>query len=657
MPAVAPLDSNAPELPRWVLLTGVLTVVALVYLPTVTFGFVYDDRWTIVGNGFLRVPSDLGLLLTKDAAALHVPDSFRPTLVAFDALAYQLFGLHAPTHHAVSIALHLGVCAVIAQWLRGLAAPLPLAMTTVAVIGTLAVHAEAVTMISFREDLLAALLGLLAMVVASRSLSSGPRARLAQLPLAGLLMALATGAKMSAAAVPLLFWLVESLSPWRPTAPRGRRLVATLCLVAGVVIALVLVRHTHGAWTPYGGDDNLRLHASRAGLSAVLAASTQIHLGYLQQMLIPLGLSPEYVDQGASWTAPATLFASAALAGLLACGLYWARARPQLSLAILGAFILALPTSNLFAMPNMRADRFMYLPSLPVCLGVAIACLGLGRLAARRFQRQSLLVVPAVLVVIVQGGVAQATTHAYRSDSQLWEVALRRAPSSARANAMAGLLLLGTVRREEQGSRAATALPHVRAHCARAERLDPLYELPQLCYARLATAEKRWAEAYERFDRALQLSVDRNDRILAALAQVSLDLPSVPGSDPKKHVAVGLAHLERALREYPYSSEVHAVAGQIYHRLGHPDLARAHYDRARLLHPERWDIVFWGLELEVDLGHAAAARQAWAKLHQDPVLEGADAASRSAMAARIRDAQHLFQSPDKVPRDPLEYAP
>lgn len=649
---MASLDSNAPELPRWVLLTGVLAVVTLVYLPTVTFGFVYDDRWTIVGNGFLRVPSDLGLLMTKEAAALHVPDSFRPTLVVFDVLTYQLFGLHAPTHHAISIALHLGVCAVIAWWLRGLAAPLSLTMATVAVFGTLAIHAEAVTMISFREDLLAALLGLLALAVAGRSISSSRRASLVQLALATLLMALAAGAKMSAAVLPLLFWLVESLSPWRPAAPRKRRLVATFMLAAGVAVALLLVRHTHGAWTPYGAEENLRLQASRVGTSAVLAASAQIHLGYLQQMLIPVGLSPEYVDRGASWAAPATLLASAALAGLLACGLCWAKARPHLALAILGAFILALPTSNLFAMPNMRADRFMYLPSLPVCLGIAVACLWLGRLAARRFQKKSLLIVPAVAVLIVQGGVAQATTHAYRSDSQLWEVALRRAPSSARANAMAGLLLLGTVRQEEQGSRAATALPHVRAHCAKAERLDPLYELPQLCFARLAAVEKNWTEAYERFTRALQLSLDRNDRVLAALAQVSLDLPSLPDSDPEDHIARGLAHLERALREYPYSSEVQAVAGQICHRLGDADRARAHYDRARLLHPERWDIVFWGLELEVDLGHAAAAHQAWAKLRKDPVLEGADPASRSAMAAKIRDAQHLFQSPDKVPRDP-----
>jgi tetratricopeptide (TPR) repeat protein len=388
------------------------------------------------------------------------------------------------------------------------------------------------------------------------------------------------------------------------------------------------------------------------GTSAVLAASTQIHLGYLQQMLVPLGLSPEYVDQGASWTAPATLLASGALAAMLACGLRWARTRPRLALSILGAFALALPTSNLWPMPNMRADRFMYLPSLPVCLGIALACLWLGRLAARRFRRQSLLVMPAVLVVIVQGGVAQATSHTYRSDSQLWDVALRRAPDSARANAMAGLLLLGNVRGEEQGNKAGVALAHVRAHCANAERLDPLYELPQICFARLAVHEKRWAEAHQRFSRALDLSVDRHDRILVAIAQLSLDLPSPPGSPPLDHAAAGLAQLERALREYPYSSEVQAVAGQIYHRLGHPERARTHYDRARSLHPERWDIVFWGLELELDLGHAAAARQAWVQLHDDPALEGADAASRSAMAAKIRDAQHLFQSPAKVPVTP-----
>ena len=57
------------------------------------------------------------------------------------------------------------------------------------------------------------------------------------------------------------------------------------------------------------------------------------------------------------------------------------------ALAILGTFALMLPTSNLFGMPNMRADRFMYLPSVAIVIGLAEGCIVIGRSLASRSHR------------------------------------------------------------------------------------------------------------------------------------------------------------------------------------------------------------------------------------------------------------------------------
>ena len=101
------------------LMLGVLLLCGLVYLPTLTFDLVYDDHWTILANGFLREPGDLELLLGPQAHARHVPDAFRPTLVAFDMASYQLLGVEPWRHHAVSVLLHMGVVGLLAAWLRG----------------------------------------------------------------------------------------------------------------------------------------------------------------------------------------------------------------------------------------------------------------------------------------------------------------------------------------------------------------------------------------------------------------------------------------------------------------------------------------------------------------------------------------------------------
>ncbi|MCA9649367.1 MAG: hypothetical protein KC501_05630 [Myxococcales bacterium] len=621
-----------------VLLLGVLLLSGLVYLPTLTFDLVYDDHWTILANGFLRSPEDLGLLLGPEAHARHVPDAFRPTLVVLDLVTYQLLGVEPWMHHAVSVLLHVGVVAALAAWLRGLGAPPVLWGASAALFGVMAIHAEAVTVVSFHEDLLAAGLGLAALVLADRSGAPSSRGvgRGASTVGAGLLLLLAAGAKLNAVTLVGLWGLARWLTPWgRPLSRRD--LPAALALLSGAGLAVAHRLSIYGGASPYDPDDP-RLMLLREGIAPTLAASVQIHLGYLQQMLVPFGLSPEYVDRPASWGAAATLVSAAALLGLLALGLAaaWRHRRPVVALAILGAFGLALPTSNLWPMPNLRADRLMYLPSIAVAIGLAALLLALGDAWARRRPGATPLrrLAPLVVMAIVQGALAQGAATTYRSDTRLWDTALRRAPGSARAHAVRGELYL---RRLEQAPDEAILEARASAHCSMAQALAPEQALPWLCGARLAVARRDWAQAHALFERARGRGMDREDRVLAAEAEVLLDRPDLPYAQ-RMAASRGLA--DRAAQEYPYSALAHATAARIHHRLGDADRARELYARASKLRPERWDLVLDGVELELDLGHASAARAAWAD-HEDLLL-AADPARRDHVRRRLQDATRLW---------------
>ena len=626
------------SVPPWLLQGGVLALVAAVYLPTLGFDLVYDDGWTLMANGFLRRPADLPLLFTPDAVRLHIPDAFRPTLVIFDMLTYQLFGLSASWHHATSIALHLAAVVAVHAWLTQEQIPVRIRLVTTALFGVLAIHAEAVAVVSFREDLLAAGLGVFAMALATHA-THRPSRRRGHWSAVVLLQAAACGAKMSAAPLALFWWMVTARNPWRhPPARLGPRVMSLVALGLGTALAIAHRIHLHGGLVPYGAD-NLRLAVQRQGLGPTLAESARIHLGYLQQIVLPLGFSPEYVDRGASWTDPAVALSVAGLASLVAYGLWGllSRRRPVAGIVIVGWFLLALPTSNLFAMPNMRADRFMYLPSLPLCLGLAMALVAAGRRLAVYRRHRTLWLAPALIYVVVQGAAAQAAARVYRSDLRLWEIALHRAPDSARAHALATLLRVGAIQRsrERRARVDPLLLARLQAHCRIAERLDPFYELSHLCFAELALAQGQWTAAYQRLGRALQLSPDRNDGLLAAMAEVALDLPL---DDPKRQ-ALALGHLDRGLREYPYSTNLLAAAGRVHHRLGQPRQALQLYRRARALRPERWEVVAWGVELALDLGDAAAARRTWTRYA--PLLQQADPVLRSALQARLGRAERL----------------
>ncbi|MEM7152668.1 MAG: hypothetical protein AAF799_07490 [Myxococcota bacterium] len=326
---------------------------------------------------------------------------------------------------------------------------------------------------------------------------------------------------------------------------------------------------------------------------------------------------------------------AAALLGLMLVGLVgaWRRRWPVVALAILGAFGLALPTSNLWPMTNLRADRFMYLPSIAVCIGLAAAAVRGGQWLARGDRGWALLT-PLVAMLILQGALAQGAATAYRSDTRLWNTALRRAPGSARAHGIRGQLY---VRRLESNPDDPRALNRASAHCSIAQRLAPEQALPWLCGARLAATQRDWPTAHALFERARSRGLDREDRVLAALASVSLDRADL---EYEARVAAAQDFANRATRDYPYSALAHATAARIHHRLGDAQRARTLYERASKLRPERWDVVLDRVELELDLGHASAAQTAWST-HEDLLL-AADPARRDHVRRRLDDATRLW---------------
>src|SRR5262245_48805260 len=78
-------------------LFAIALAAVLAFGHSISFGFVYDDHWTVEGNSALGRPllPLLGTLMLGRGTAAGIPDSTRPTMVTSLWLDRRLFGFDA----------------------------------------------------------------------------------------------------------------------------------------------------------------------------------------------------------------------------------------------------------------------------------------------------------------------------------------------------------------------------------------------------------------------------------------------------------------------------------------------------------------------------------------------------------------------------------
>jgi hypothetical protein len=395
------------------------------YLPTVRYGYVLDDRAIVAHNPATQsVPAALRAVARPYWPPPAEGGLWRPLTILTFAVDRTVAGDTAAGHHAANALWHgiasLLVFALLAPWVGRRAA----------VVGALVfavhpVHVEAVAGLVGRGELVAAV-GTLGAAVAARAgrpwlvLGAGAAAMLA---------------KEHGAAVPLLllalYWLDDGVS----LRLRQRWVWAAL---AAITIAYLV------AWRAIGGAAAADVAPSFLGGSVV--GRLQVALPAITQgarlLVWPAALSADYNPQ----VIPAyqTFTPAAALGALVVVALgmlVWAcRGRaPAVAFAAVVAALAYLPTSNLlFPSGVVLAERNLYLPVLLVAAGAA----QLFALAERRGMRH-----PAFAVALLAIGAATLRSAvrlpAWRDNRSYLVTLLEDHPESYRGHASAASVFQG----------------------------------------------------------------------------------------------------------------------------------------------------------------------------------------------------------------------
>jgi Tfp pilus assembly protein PilF len=501
--------------------------------------WVYDDRAQVVRNELVR-SLEPGPILARGSVTHGEVEWYRPLTVFSLALNYSLSGLEPFAYHLTNLALHGANTLLVVKAGERLAAPGP-AILAAALFAVHAVHTEAVTPVSGRADLLAALFVLFAWWLALGPPGLFRAAAIGTFFLFGLL------SKENAVALLPLVAAGDILG--RRVARRGPLYAS---LGAGLAAYAVLRYLALGSTLSSGTIRYIENPLVEAGAPSRVATSLWIALRYLGLWIVPHPLSADYsydqipvISDGRDPRLFAVIVASVIMLGLT---FRWWRRLSGAALCLIAFPILLAPVANLFfPIGTMMAERLLYLPSAPLAMltGMAAARLAGPRLSpdtsgARRWRRKA---VSAAIALALFGhlGASVRRNRDWLSDEALFAATVRTAPRSAKAQFNYGSLLLerGDAQRAEPYLRKAIAIapayPEAHnllgtLHLARGELVDAEREFrlaladapdypPALANLGMTLVRRsRWEEA----EKALLQAVARDPTLAAAYLNLGL---------------------------------------------------------------------------------------------------------------------------------------
>jgi hypothetical protein len=426
-------DKGARDARLWVLVLAVAGLAAIVFLPAISGGWIYDDHPLIAENPYIRSFSWWSRWLTSDfwdvnEEIVQWGDRlvyWRPAITASYAVDWQLGGGSPLMFHISNTLLHACMAGlsfvVLRRWINS-------TWAAVAAAVLFAVHptkAESVAWIAGRTDVVC----MIAILVAAEGIARRLRDQRFGIPLEVLGTALAYLSKEQAIVLPA-FAVVEAwVAMGRPAIDRHfvakairtalpQTLVAASYLVARAIV-MPIEASLESSPLPIGDHVQVVLETFGRFISLTF---------YPHELSIQQGLTRSLDGH----LVHSTLYIVLGTLGVAALVAIAAVARRRFPVATIGIglyMVTLLPTSNLkyTEMATLVSERFLYLPMI----GLALVCgAGLAEASRHGARRWYALAATAALAL---GMIALSRSADYADERRFWAREKQLHPDSPQA--------------------------------------------------------------------------------------------------------------------------------------------------------------------------------------------------------------------------------
>lgn len=551
---------------RWLTCLALALIALCVYRASLDHGFVTMDDYPYVVENEALHGGFTEAAVRWSFATLGNSESLAPfplTWLSF-ALDVERQGLDPRGFHLTNILLHAanGVLLYLAllaftgaQWRSAL---------TAAVFALHPVHVESVAWVSERKDVLSGLFFMLTLWGWARFSKTGSR-----LAYAALLSAFILGvlAKSSLVTVPLLLLLLD-LWPVRNRGgeverPRLASLGATRVVVEKLPLFAVAAMAALATYLTGASSDAL-MTGNELSLAARTANASLSYVHYLRDSIWPFELAAFYPHPGENlsygWAAASALL----LVAITAVALVRFRSRPQILVGWLWFLGALVPMIGLVqAGPQARADRFLYLPQIGLCLAV------FWSVADEWWQRRNVRIAAGCLAALWLAGLSLLThrqLETWQSGITLFEHAHSVTAHSAFSRYSLGQAYLREGRLEEAEREFRTALA-----------IHSKWVKPMIALGGVMVERGEGDHAARWYRKAVAARPDWLD-LRVVFVDVLLDLGKARQAIP---------HLKKLLAAYDVAdrADAHGTLGSAYLTLGNRVEAEAQFRSALEISP------------------------------------------------------------------------
>jgi tetratricopeptide (TPR) repeat protein len=621
--------TSGPAAYRWIPPFLVAAITFLIYLPTLSYQFVWDDQMQIVTNplvlSWTMVPRALESNLWFQIVATG--NFYRPFFIIWSILAHSLFAFDPRGWHFLNILLHVAATVLVFVLLQELRAGYWTAVLAALFFGIHPVHVETAAWISAGADSLVTILVVLTFLAYLR-FRNQPKGRGAVwLALSLLCFACALLTKEMAVIFPAMLFVYEWLVPRGPEmagiASKLRAGALTVLPYGLLDLAYLLQRH-HVLHSTLAQQSNMQTLSDQfLTLPATISTLPLVVMDYLRYLLYPFGLTGFYfVHPVYSFANAGFLLPFACLIALAGGVWYWSQREKEPLIAFFGLWLVIVLSPALylpvFKIGDFVRDRYMYLPSIGFVFLLAEAL----RLAWRSAKGPALtfLLVAAISAFFLAGVTTQEGNWA--SDLLVFYRGYTLYPE----NTTAAQYLGATLNRENQPSKAEPLLRE-------AIQADPRDPYGHFTLALVETALGQQQQAEKELSTAYALAPQYYSGSSDGLTSLGIALSAL------HHYPEAEQRLEQAVQLEPDAALAHFYLGLTLLRTGRAPEAEQHLRKAIGINSSI-DNFHWALGLDRQLqGDAPGAEQEYRtelRLHPD---NKAAATSLASLASNLQSQQ------------------